>query len=126
MVAMPAVKFLKTKYHSELLAIITYSDGTHRSAVFFCVLCLYEFFSSYAGIWEFFSVYAGLFSRLFILLHDLVLVNRTILVSSYVGTHKSGNPQASVDISANRLVLLDRVENGSNANSEIPEDEIPF
>ena len=123
MVAMPAVKFLKTKYHSELLAIITYSDGTHRSAVFFRVLHLYEFFSSYAGIWEFFSVYAGLFSHLFILVHDLVLVNRTILVSSYVGTHKSGNPQASIDIDANRLILLDRVHSD---NSETPEEEIPF
>lgn len=38
---------------------------------------------------------------------------------------QNGNPQASVDITANRLVLLDRV-NGDNPNSEIPEDEIPF
>ena len=41
---------------------------------------------------------------------------------AYVG--QSGNPQASIDIDANRLILLDRV-NGEN--SEAPEDEnIPF
>jgi hypothetical protein len=33
-----------------------------------------------------------------------------ILFSSYTGTHKSGTPQVSLDIDANRLVLLDRVE----------------
>ncbi|MEL7432611.1 MAG: hypothetical protein AAFN11_01565 [Chloroflexota bacterium] len=36
---------------------------------------------------------------------------------------QSGNPQASIDIDANRLILLDRV-NGDN--SETPEEEIPF
>lgn len=41
--------------------------------------------------------------------------------SAYVD--QSGNPQASLDIDANRLILLDRV-NGEN--SETPEDEIPF
>ncbi len=37
---------------------------------------------------------------------------------------QSGNPQASVDLDANRLILLDRVEN--SASEDIPEEEIPF
>jgi single-strand DNA-binding protein len=37
---------------------------------------------------------------------------------------QSGSPQASIDIDANRLVLLDRVENGDN--NDTPAEEIPF
>ena len=37
---------------------------------------------------------------------------------------QSGSPQASIDIDANRLVLLDRVENGDNTDT--PAEEIPF
>ena len=48
-----------------------------------------------------------------------------ILVSSYVGTHKSGNPQASLDIDANRLVLLDRVDSDENTE-DTPDEQIPF
>lgn len=47
-----------------------------------------------------------------------------ILVSSYVGSHKSGTPQPSLDMDANRLVLLDRAENGDNGHSE--DSDIPF
>ncbi|MCK6580758.1 MAG: hypothetical protein L6Q98_21920, partial [Anaerolineae bacterium] len=47
------------------------------------------------------------------------------LVSSYVGSHKSGTPQPNLDIDANRLVLLDRAENGDNGHSEDTQD-IPF
>jgi len=45
-----------------------------------------------------------------------------ILFSSYIGTHKSGSPQASIDIDANRLILLDRVNGDSDDNS----GDIPF
>jgi len=38
---------------------------------------------------------------------------------------KSGTPQPSLDMDANRLVLLDRAENGDNGHSE-PEEQIPF
>jgi single-strand DNA-binding protein len=38
---------------------------------------------------------------------------------------QSGTPQPSLDIDAQRLVLLDRVENGDNGHSESGED-IPF
>jgi hypothetical protein len=51
-------------------------------------------------------------------------VFRRLHFSSYVGTHKSGTPQASIDIDANRLILLDRVENGASDHSE--EADIPF
>ena len=37
---------------------------------------------------------------------------------------QSGSPQASIDIDANRLILLDRVENGDNTDT--PEEIIPF
>jgi len=37
---------------------------------------------------------------------------------------QGGNAQASVDLDANRLVLLDRVENGDSDDSS--EDQIPF
>ncbi len=37
---------------------------------------------------------------------------------------QSGSPQASVDLDANRLILLDRGENGASEDS--PEEEIPF
>lgn len=37
---------------------------------------------------------------------------------------QGGTPQASVDLDANRLVLLDRVDNGDN--DDIPEEKIPF
>lgn len=37
-------------------------------------------------------------------------------------TDQSGTPQASVDIDASRLVLLDRAENGDNGHSEEEED----
>jgi hypothetical protein len=47
------------------------------------------------------------------------------LVSSYVGSHKGGTPQPSLDIDANRLVLLDRAEHGDNGHSE-SEEQIPF
>lgn len=38
---------------------------------------------------------------------------------------QSGTPQPSLDIDANRLVLLDRAENGDNGHSEDTAD-IPF
>ena len=38
---------------------------------------------------------------------------------------QSGTPQASLDMDANRLVLLDRAENGDNGHSE-SEEQIPF
>jgi len=44
------------------------------------------------------------------------------LVSSYIGTHKSGAPQASLDLDANRLVLLDRLESDNLESGE----DIPF
>jgi hypothetical protein len=47
-----------------------------------------------------------------------------ILFSSYVGTHKSGTPQPSLDMDANRLVLLDRAEHSDNGHSE--SEDIPF
>jgi len=37
---------------------------------------------------------------------------------------QSGNPQASIDIDANRLILLDRVENGDSQDT--PDETIPF
>lgn len=37
---------------------------------------------------------------------------------------QSGSPQASIDIDANRLILLDRIENGDNTDT--PAEEIPF
>ena len=37
---------------------------------------------------------------------------------------QSGNPQASIDIDANRLILLDRVENDDNTDT--PDETIPF
>lgn len=37
---------------------------------------------------------------------------------------QSGTPQPSLDIDAQRLVLLDRAENGDNGHSE--EEDIPF
>jgi hypothetical protein len=48
-----------------------------------------------------------------------------ILFSSYAGTHKSGSLQASVNLDANRLALLDRIENGDNDDPATSED-IPF
>ena len=36
---------------------------------------------------------------------------------------QTGTPQPSLDMDANRLVLLDRVEHGNNAHDE---DDIPF
>ena len=39
-------------------------------------------------------------------------------------TDQGGTPQPSLDIDANRLVLLDRAENGDNGHSE--ESDIPF
>ncbi len=38
---------------------------------------------------------------------------------------QGGTPQPSLDVDANRLVLLDRAENGDNGQSEEPSD-IPF
>ena len=38
---------------------------------------------------------------------------------------QSGTPQPSLDMDANRLVLLDRAENGDNGHSE-SEEQIPF
>lgn len=38
---------------------------------------------------------------------------------------QSGTPQPSLDMDANRLVLLDRAENGDSGHSE-PEEQIPF
>jgi len=55
----------------------------------------------------------------------MFLVGRASLISSYVGSHKSGTPQHSLDMDANRLVLLDRAENGDNGHSEETAD-IPF
>jgi len=37
---------------------------------------------------------------------------------------QSGSPQASIDIDANRLILLDRAENGDNTDTS--EEIIPF
>jgi len=37
---------------------------------------------------------------------------------------QDGTPQASIDIDANRLILLDRVENGDSHDT--PDDQIPF
>lgn len=37
---------------------------------------------------------------------------------------QEGTPQASIDIDANRLILLDRVENGDSQDT--PDDQIPF
>ncbi|MBZ0274798.1 MAG: hypothetical protein K8I60_01565, partial [Anaerolineae bacterium] len=48
---------------------------------------------------------------------------RAILFSSYTGTHKSGSPQVSLDLDANRLVLLDR-NNGESEDT--PDESIPF
>ncbi|MBK8138416.1 MAG: single-stranded DNA-binding protein [Chloroflexi bacterium] len=39
---------------------------------------------------------------------------------------QSGTPQPSLDMDANRLVLLDRAENGDNGHSGEPEEQIPF
>ena len=38
---------------------------------------------------------------------------------------QSGTPQPSLDMDANRLVLLDRAENGDNGHSE-SDEQIPF
>ena len=38
---------------------------------------------------------------------------------------QSGNPQASLDIDANRLVLLDRVDSDENTE-DTPDEQIPF
>ena len=46
-------------------------------------------------------------------------------VSSYAGIHTSGIPQPSLDVDANRLVLLGRAENSDNVHSEDTAD-IPF
>ena len=48
----------------------------------------------------------------------MFLVGRASLVSSYVGSHKSGTPQPSLDVDANRLVLLDRLESDQPENGE--------
>lgn len=37
---------------------------------------------------------------------------------------QDGSPQASIDIDANRLILLDRVENGDSHDT--PDETIPF
>ena len=50
---------------------------------------------------------------------------RAILFSSYAGTHKSGTPQPSLDMDANRLVLLDRADNGDSGDSDNT-SEVPF
>jgi len=39
---------------------------------------------------------------------------------------QSGTPQPSLDMDANRLVLLDRAENGNNGHSEEAMSDIPF
>jgi single-strand DNA-binding protein len=39
-------------------------------------------------------------------------------------TDQTGSPQASIDIDANRLVLLDRLDNGDS--DDTPDDEIAF
>ena len=39
-------------------------------------------------------------------------------------SHQSGTPQPSLDLDANRLVLLDRAENGDNGHSD--DADIPF
>ena len=71
---------------------------------------------------EFFSSYSG-FSLTFFGQQVAVLpVMWASLVSSYVGSHKTGAPQASLDIDANRLVLLDRLESDDAKNG----DEIAF
>jgi hypothetical protein len=40
------------------------------------------------------------------------------------GTRLAGSPQASIDIDANRLVLLDRLDNGDS--DDTPDDDIAF
>lgn len=48
-----------------------------------------------------------------------------ILVSSYVGSHnQTGTPQASLDMDASRLVLLDRLDRDENEPSG--DEDIPF
>jgi len=42
------------------------------------------------------------------------------LVSSYIGTHKNGALHSSLDLDANRLVLLDRVETNEQETEQIP------
>ena len=37
---------------------------------------------------------------------------------------QTGSPQASIDIDANRLVLLDRLDNGDS--DDTPDDDIAF
>jgi len=39
---------------------------------------------------------------------------------------QSGTPQPSLDMDANRLVLLDRAENGNNGHSDEAMSDIPF
>ena len=39
---------------------------------------------------------------------------------------QSGTPQPSLDMDANRLVLLDRAENGNNGHSDEALSDIPF
>ena len=74
---------------------------------------------------EFFSSYIGFGLTFFGRRVAVLPVRRASLVSSYVGSHKTGTPQPSLDIDANRLVLLDRAENGDNGHSEETSD-IPF
>lgn len=54
----------------------------------------------------------------------MFLVEWPSLVSSYAGSHKTGSPQASIDIDVNRLVLLDRLDNGDSDDTQ--DDEIAF
>lgn len=68
----------------------------------------------------FFASYAGLFSHLLSVLHDPIPMKWFILVSSYIGTHKNGEPHVSLDIAATRLILLDRVPVNDPETEQIP------
>lgn len=81
-------------------------------------------FSSYAGKEEFFSSYTGFRLKLGGQRVVMFLVGRASLISSYAGSHKTGTAQPSMHIDAQRLVLLDRAENGGNGHSE--DSDIPF
>jgi hypothetical protein len=80
------------------------------------------FFSSYAGKVAFFSSYIGFGLTFFGRQVAVLPVRWASLVSSYVGSHKDGTPLASLEVDVNRLVLLDRAENGDGESSE----DVPF
>jgi len=42
------------------------------------------------------------------------------LFSSYSGTHKNGEPRVSLDLDANRIILLDRITTNEQETEQIP------